>query len=607
MLRVSMLVGFFAWLAAPAWGVPDNPVHPAAGFCSQHNAAVVELDSGDSIQSAINHAGDGLTCVLLNVGTYSGSVSIGRSDLLLLGPRFNVPAPGRSEAEGEAVVEGTITVSASNAVDRVRIDGLSIHSGSDSGILNARLGTGEGSDALSGVFNNIIRGSWVSGSTPNNRGVSTASSSPVVPQAHRLIGNDISGYRFGLSLDGNSQLESMVVRANRLTGNERGIQSQAALHTAGGGDSAFVLIIDENLISDNQQGIRLAGGHATIRDNQITGNEVFGIRPGVANAPLDGLTITVNSISGSGVGLLFDSVPSSSAALAIQCNTIANNTMGALADFPIDARLNDWLGVGEFGPELAGPGGSNHGPLDESALPSVPNYSNPDGQGNSVSAQVRYWPWLVSTLLLEPPPVNGGDFGPLSIGDEPGTCLLPPTSLVPVTPVPGAGLSIVPRATVYVLPEDVTAFEFELLPGGVLNEVFQREFEGDGVTFSQTSLATSLLVNDADASAGLKTEVHAVGELQASIAAIIKTGSFTSFVQITPSSPPVIAFGDAVPFALNVNHRRYRSLLRVVEVKIDGVSQSIPGCIGERIIDIGTCDVGPIEALDVIIEFVIGT
>jgi hypothetical protein len=157
-----------------------------------------------------------------------------------------------SRGTGEAVIQGTVTVSGSNALDSLVFNGFTIQSGMDHGIGNVRLQDG-------GIYNNIIRGDWVSGNSPSNRGIFTASSSPVVVQSWELIGNDIQGYRYAISLDGNSQLSNGVVRHNYLAKSQRGIQS-IGLKPLEFTHRRASITITENTITDNEQGIRLAGG-----------------------------------------------------------------------------------------------------------------------------------------------------------------------------------------------------------------------------------------------------------------------------------------------------------------------------------------------------------
>lgn len=381
-----------------------------------------------------------------------------------------------------------------------------------------------------------------------------------------------------------------VVRNNIVNGLGAGLESGGSffaygIQLFGGAHSSFEgegLLIEENLISgyahptetaENFRGIFLrenAGPNITVSRNFLLDNQ-NGIFVASTNTR-DGLVARDN-------------------VFVNNATAIRNESTAAL----VDARGNVFNAAGE---------GSNDGPFDSKTLPSVPNYNNVGGRGDPVTAGVRYWPWLE---LVE----AGGEpivftVGPLQL-PLPFLPTIAETELVPLTPLAGTGITIDPNDTLYRFPFEPVVFDFDLLSGGVLTGVFQRDFEDDGVTFEDFPLATVLLVNDAEPKPGVKSEIHATGELRASISAVIMTGSFTSYVQITPSSPPTIGHGDTVTFGLNVNHRRYRSLLRVLDVKVDGVSQSIPGCTGQRIIDIGSCSVGPIEALGVTINFVIGS
>lgn len=240
----------------------------------------------------------------------------------------------------------------------------------------------------------------------------------------------------------------------------------------------------------------------------------------------------------------------------------------------INARDNYW--------------GDDSGPLDEKSLPAGGGgvINNVDAEGGRVIGDVYYWPWFTEALTQTP--------------------------LVPVTPIASDGNSIDNRRTLYTSPSDPPLLiEYQADPGFVPTSVTQRKFEPDseGVPqqFQDVALAANLLVQDVNVSDGRQSEVLMQGEFQASIAAVILSGRFTSFVQLAPGSIPDIEFGDTVNFQLSVNHRRYRTLLRVADVRVNGQSQTIAGCTGERIMNISSCAVGPIEGSDVIIEFIIDT
>jgi hypothetical protein len=194
-----------------------------------------------------------------------------------------------------------------------------------------------------GIYNNVLAGSWTTGNTPSNSGIATGTSSPVNPQTWTIQGNKITGYRFGLNLDGSGGVTGTIAD-NCISQNQRGIQTQSGLH-----DIASNIQILTNDISNNEQGIRVARGNTTIHGNTISNNTVFGISPGVASATLDNLTITENFISGSPAGLLFVNNFSSALNLNISSNSITSNTLAinSTVSSSIPATCN-WFGIDDY-------------------------------------------------------------------------------------------------------------------------------------------------------------------------------------------------------------------------------------------------------------------
>jgi hypothetical protein len=286
-----------------------------------------------SIQRGVNAASAGDT-VNVATGTYVENVSFGgTSGLTVLGPHAGTIATDASRGTDEAVIQGSVTVSGSGALSSLVFDGFTIESGSSSGIINVRLQDG-------GIYNNILRGAWVlddTPSTPNINGIITASSSPVQPQSWELVGNDIRGYRIAMNLDGNLQLDGVLVKDNYLADCERGIQTQTSLHAG-----MTTIAITENTITNNMQGIRVTGGNTTISRNLISNNSLFGISPGANGVASNNLSIVENTLTGNGVGLTFVNTPSSMTNLNISNNSISGGTTLVNTIIPVNVSSNWW-------------------------------------------------------------------------------------------------------------------------------------------------------------------------------------------------------------------------------------------------------------------------
>jgi len=243
--------------------------------------------------------------------------------------------PGASAARGaESIIIGSVSVGANE--DGVTINGFRI----------------EGSTSLRGldvVFeNNVVR-------RESGAGVSTQSSAPVRPNSFTIENNDVSVGGQGLQLDGNSQTQSLAVLNNLLQNNGRAIQTFGSLHDgliANDGGS-----ITGNTVTENGDGVRLAGGGFVVSSNMITDNNTYGIRPGAGSISLTGLEITGNDIEDNSANGIQVDGGADIEDVTINENNITgnepfgvNNETGVLLD-----ATNNWWGDAD-GPSGEGPG-----------------------------------------------------------------------------------------------------------------------------------------------------------------------------------------------------------------------------------------------------------
>lgn len=399
-------------------------------------------------------------------------------------------------------------------------------------------------------------------------------------------GGGASGWSNGLTVDGFTITGS--------AGTPSGNRAFDSLRTEG------PIVIANNIIDGGNPDLGGTGNFAIAFANfntytvDIRGNRIFNARIGVTHSgpTLIGGAISANCFDnlqkaieiGSGLDEINDNVFENLTESAVRLfNNAALNTdieitgnqflstiVGVSNDRPatVDARRNYW--------------GHDSGPFDDKSLPASPNYNNVDGQGNTVTPHVRYWPWLTADL-------EG----------------LQDTAQIPVTPVvlPSQAGNSNPVHTLYGTQGGPPLF-FEFLPvtGAVLSSVTQLQFDADGHPDSTIGLNTSLTVNDVDLEDGLKSEVRAAFDATISL---IATGSFTSYVQFTPGTGTLLfPFGAEFNVDLAVNHRRYRTILRVADVVVNGTSIEA-ACIGQ-VANGATCLITGLNQAENLVNIVIG-
>lgn len=94
------------------------------------------------------------------------------------------------------------------------------------------------------------------------------------------------------------------------------------------------------------------------------------------------------------------------------------------------------------------------------------------------------------------------------------------------------------------------------------------------------------------------------GEVEAQV---IKTGSFTSLVQMSPEGIQTVMPGEPLTLDFATNHRRYRALLRIADLRVNDMSiGGGPACVGELVRQ-AQCVIDGLEQSKNVINVVIGT
>lgn len=294
------------------------------------NGNIVVLD-GMSIQDAIDIAAPGDT-IQVSPGLYVENINFtGTSQLTVLGPNAGISGCDTSRTD-EAVIEGTVTISTSGALDYLRFDGFMIESENVDGIVDLRLESG-------GIYNNVLEGNWVAGSAPDIYGITTDGAT--VEQNWEITGNKITGYLRGLNLRADAELNNAFILENCFSDNSIASFSNATFHQ-GEPNIRF----ERNHIQDNNRGVRFASGHFEFRENNLVNNGTFGIRIGTDN-PLDNVLIENNTIIQHNLAIRTDnnSVPTTN--VVVRNNNLSGNDLAIDTEIDYIANCN-WFGTDDL-------------------------------------------------------------------------------------------------------------------------------------------------------------------------------------------------------------------------------------------------------------------
>ena len=349
----------------------------AMGLCfglPSAQAATWSVNSGESIQAAINAASDGDT-INVGPGSYDEVLSIQKS-VHLYGDNATLTYTNTAATREQLIMLGWNT--GGDLAAGATIQGFSLLGGAgltgDNDLIKLRAnGTLANPIAIQG---NTFQGDGSSG----YKGIESSYDAGHV----RIIGNEFHDLKYGAWFN---VLTDATIQGNLI---DSTIYAGLAICTSDVGATHDITLAD-NVISNSgtagdayptfSVGLHLG---STISDMSVTGNDITGSTTyGIAihdRGPIDLSNVVFNG------------------------NNIHNSTQdrGMLNDTTVllDATGNWW--------------GDASGPYDAKTLPDTPNYNNPGGLGDDVSAYVDYASWL-SQPIPEPTTVCLLGLGALSL------------------------------------------------------------------------------------------------------------------------------------------------------------------------------------------------
>ncbi len=284
LLAISSFISASSW--ANNWYVNDNSLTGdvfTTAIGSDANAGTPAAPFA-TIQFAINAAATGDT-IYVDAGTYASADINITTSVVLRGAKFGIPA-GPSPIPANRGTDETIVqagVYYGQSRDNIAMDGFTIDAGTLIRAIEAR-----GLNSV--IINNIVTGTV----TPfvQQAGISTRANAPNRTHSYLIANNNVQGFRYGIYMDGNTELASDIVDN----------------YVSGCFSAGFVLTASEghrlrrNISVNNSTGLLCLRGNNLITENTFTGNILNGIRL-VGNATDFGNSILNNFITGNNNGI----------------------------------------------------------------------------------------------------------------------------------------------------------------------------------------------------------------------------------------------------------------------------------------------------------------
>ncbi|MBI5216621.1 MAG: T9SS type A sorting domain-containing protein [Ignavibacteriae bacterium] len=442
-----------AGTAATGTPAPDHLIQTAAYIRNLVDGELY-VEPGMKIQAAVNGA-NAVDIINVATGTYSEKLNLNKS-LTLNGAKAGVDARTRNTSTGESILDGTgVTgsqydaIKIANGISNVIIDGFEIRNYAGSG------SNGDGnaissycmSTNTSGANNVTIQNNYIHhlayngilvGSENNN------TTSMIVQSGWVIMYNKIANFTYaGIELTNviNSQVNNNAIEApislfddpgDAGVGIEIAARSRTKPVTAGTNVEVSNNTVTGNFPTGSRAVINLLSrtysstSNATLSGVTVSGNSISGatnVRAAVlavaesrSNGPatISTLAISNNTLDGNLEGIQFHDYLKSGtgtathSAITVTGNEIKNSTgvglhvLTGTSAGEITVNTNKIFANALFGIKNEGTGilnatsnwwGHTTGPLDTKTLPGIPNYNNPNGQGNSVTSFVDYYPF----------------------------------------------------------------------------------------------------------------------------------------------------------------------------------------------------------------------